>query len=580
MQGYKMTAKTPGAKAFFLLLATSFLLQTPYAALAEDATNSANVNLTRDKLPDLPQEEQAEEIDWLHAVNNLSKESEAGKVEEEPKLSSTAGREAATTMPPPVAAAPVDLNKAAQTPNEESSNEVIAAAGDGQIGGRIVADPNEAPSVIEDLTRQILLKVIALEKFNLNYKLNVGKQDRWKGWRYAAFNEVNGALGLTGGIISVYNRGIHAHRSKEVKTYVQEDANWIPMIGCIIGASAAAIEFGINEFHDYQAYKKGFSPGKAKEHVNSLKNDINRLIAEREALVKIEQSAPLLTGRVEIDNLEGKVLEDLRDQSLLEYQRFHLSARRLLAFQQMQYFFDFASNVTNAIGYDFAYLSLHRHRRVWNGRAGTLFDVSGALTMFGPITSRVFAKGVSEFHRHYTRNTIREAELKECAILERDEKALDAACKNGKFSMDVVSKVVDRTAHYEEQNKNFQNELQAASKELNRAKLVATQNVGAGLYKGASKVASGILFQAAGYPRRYNGTTQTAGRVTNHLLLAASIVGVPATSFAMLDTLRIQVQGERNRMKLSKDGKLPGQLIKARLTQLDAMEAKLGGAAK
>lgn len=558
-------------RVLVLLLASSFCIDMPYASA--DTTNDAEPTeiLSQDNLPDLPPKE---ETAWLHGINNEVKEAEPEEIELSPKPSTETGAQAATMIPAPIAGP--KLSSSGQAIEDETQK--LAQAGDGPtVNGRIVSDPEQAPGAIEELTRQILLKEIALEKFNLNYKMNAAKQGRWKGWRYALANETSAALGIAGGIITADERGSHLHRSDKVKNYVQERANWISMIGTIIAGSAAIMEFGINEYHEYEAYTKGFSPGKAREHVNSLKNDINRLLAERAALVKIEHAAPMLTGRCEVDDLEGKVLADLRDQSLLEYQRFHVAARRLLAFQQCQYFFDLSKNTTNSIGYAFAYLAVHRRRRPWNYRAGVMFNVCGALTMGGPIASRLFAKGVSEYHRHYTRDTVKEAEAKECSILEQDQKALDAICKSGKFTQDVLAQKVERTAIYGDQSKIFQDEVMGAQKDLNKAKLVATQNVGAGLYVGGSKLASGILFTIPGFYRLYNGKTQTAGRVTNHLLFASGMVGLQASSFALLDTLRIQVAGELNRHKLASQGKLPGQLIKARLAQLDALEAKLSG---
>ncbi len=445
------------------------------------------------------------------------------------------------------------------------------------VNGRIepsTSDPSVASNRIEELTKQAMLKIIELERFNLNYKANAAKQGRWKGWRYSLFNEIDGSLALTGGIISIHNRGSHLHSSNKVKTYIQEDANIFPMIGSIIGASAAAMEFGINEYHEYQAFRNGYSPGRARIKVASLRAEIDKILTDRESLVSVEKTATTETGW-EIDSLEGRVLKDLRDQALLEFQRYHIGARRLMAFQQSQYFFDFAKNVTNAIGCEFAYLSLHRGRRVWNGRAGTLFDVSGAITMGGPIVSRAIGKLAGEYHKQYIKESIGEAEAKECAILERDQKELESYCRSNKVSMDVVGKVVDRSASYGDQSKIFQDEIQSSSKQLDKAKLVATQNIGAGLYKGGSKLASGILFNACGYPQLYNSKTQTATRVTNHLLFSASVVGLPATAFAMADTLRIQVTGELNRKKLAAKGELPVQLIKKRLAQLDELEAKL-----
>lgn len=458
-------------------------------------------------------------------------------------------------------------------PLSGTSTEKIAQATDGST--RINGDPNSASSAVDNLTKQILLKHIALEKFNMRYRLNAAKQGRWKGWRYAAASEANAGLGLAGGIVSVYNRGIHVHRADQVKRQMQKKANIIPMIGNIIGCAAASNEFMVNEYHEWGAWRKGFSAGQARKFVATTKTDIDRLMQQRDALIRLEESAPLLAPEAELHKLEGRVLTDLLDQSLLEFQRFHLNARSTMAFQQMQYFFDLAKNATGAIGYDFAWLSLHRRRRVWNYRAGVMFAISGGLTMGGPIVSRGFAKLVTEYHKHTLKDTIEDRETKEVAKLEASQKALNDYVKSGRVPDRCASQSLPRVAVYGDHSKYFQDQYTAAQKQQAKAKLVATQNIGAGLYVGGSKVASGVLFIVPGYLQLYNTNTKTATRITNSDLLAAGIIGLPASTFQILDTLRIQVRGEIDRHKSAKQGKLPGQLIQARLKQLDDMEAAI-----
>jgi hypothetical protein len=214
--------------------------------------------------------------------------------------------------------------------------------------------PDQAQERIDELTKQILLKEIALERYNLHYTMEVARQGRWKGWRYAGLQEVNAGMGLTGAIISTAYRGARLNDSAKVKPCIQESANYIPEIGSYIGAGAAVLEFGINGYHDLIARRHGYSPAAAMRTVSGLKNDIDRMMAEREALTKIEAGGSNYALHAEIDAAEGKVLRDLRDQGLQEFERFHIGARRLLAFQQMQYFFDFAKtppmvSVTNLL---------------------------------------------------------------------------------------------------------------------------------------------------------------------------------------------------------------------------------------
>ena len=435
-----------------------------------------------------------------------------------------------------------------------------------------LAAASPASLSLDQLNRQILLKEIALEKFNLNYRLNVARQARWKGLRYAFFQEANNGCGIAGGIIGTIERGRHIKYSSKVRAAIQQQANFIPMIGSIVGASAAALEFSINEFHEYQAWRKGFSPRRAIAHVNSLNAEMNQLFAQRDALLQAEGYGP---GTAEF--LEGKVLKDLRDLSLMEYQRFHLGARRTLAFQQCQYFFDFAKNTTNALGAEFAFLALHRRDRIWNFRAGILYDIAGGLTVAGPIVSRGYAKLVSEYHRRGLHDTMKDVETKEISLLKADQEALEAVAHNKQAPVvNSLEPSVDRLAAYGDRAQIFQNAFDSASAEREKARLTATQNVAAGIYVGGSKIASGTLFTILGH-KRYRSKTQTAGRVTNHLLFTSGVIGLQACAVSFVDTLRIQIQGEINRRKLVKAHKLPNEIIKARLAQLDDLERKLQG---
>jgi hypothetical protein len=448
------------------------------------------------------------------------------------------------------------------------------------LNATITNDPFVAKGRADELTRQIMLKLVELERFNLHYKQEVAKQGRWKGWRYAGWQEVNGGLNLAGGIISVGERGSHlrangGHVAGSIHTSVQENSNILGLAGSSVGALAALGELGINEYHDLEARHHGFGPGAARDHVNSLRVDMDRMLAERTANIAVERSAPNLQGHATVDDAEGKILTDLRDQSLLEFERFHIGARRLLAFQQSQYFFDFAKYTTNAIGFEFAFLALHKHHRHWNSRAGTLFDVSGAIYMFGPLVSRYIGKAVAEGHKRYIRGAVQEAEASKVDDLVRDKAHLDNLCAAAQTTEDASS-AITRANIYGDQSKVFQDELQSSSKERNKAKLTATQNIGAGLFVGSCKLASGVLFNVVGGNQNYRSTTNRAGRVTNANLFTGSVINLPATAFSMLDTLRIQVQGEVNRKKLLDVGMYPPQLIHARLAQLDDIERRLG----
>ncbi|HEY9678794.1 MAG TPA: hypothetical protein V6C76_12345 [Drouetiella sp.] len=484
-----------------------------------------------------------------------------------PTTTATATSATATTLP--------------TTTTSTTTTATMPDSSDTILRGGVSSDPVVAGRQVEELTRQILLKLIEMERFNLHYTLETAKQGRWKGWRYAFFQEINSGCNLAGSIISTGERGSHLRNSANVSRVVQQRANIVPMIGSIVGACAAALEFGINEYHDVVARSKGFAPRAARLHITALKKEVDGMLAQREELLRIEQSSPALTGRAEIDAAEGKVLRDLRDESVMEFERFQIGARKIFAFQQSQYLLDCTKYTLNAIGSYFAYKSLHARDRRWNGRAGVMWDISGPLTMFAPIISRAVAKAVGEGHKAALRRGLtKDAHEITIAKLDADRALLDQLCRNTTIAHEKVETAVTRAAMYEDTEKKYSTEITNSQKSAAKARTTATQNIGAGMYVGASRLASGILFTIPGFGDNWNKKTARANRVTNTNLFAAAVVGIPANTFSMLDTMRIQVQGEVTRHRLKKSGMLPSQIANGRLKQLDDMQARLGGSVR
>ena len=112
---------------------------------------------------------------------------------------------------------------------------------------------------------------------------------------------------------------------------------------------------------------------------------------------------------------------------------------------------------------------------------------------------------------------------------------------------------------------------------MNKSKRIATQNIAAGAFVGGTKVASGILFMIPGFNPRFNTSGHRADRATNSNLFTSSLISLPASTFAIIDTLRINVQGEITRQKLRKQGLHPDALARKRLEELDALEKLVKG---
>jgi hypothetical protein len=458
------------------------------------------------------------------------------------------------------------------TPIVAQSSAVDQSRFNGRIG---TVDPDTSVGRVDELTRQILIKEIELEKFNLHYKRETTKQGRWKGLRYAAFQEANFGLNLTNGIISTGERGQHLTNPAHVSANRVGVANIIGMTGSWIGAGGAGLELAILGYHDLQARREGYSPAEARKHVLELRAQIDNLLAERDAMISIESSAPLLQGHAEIDAAEGKVLTDVRNLTLFEYARFHQGSARYLAFQQALYSFDFAKFTCSALGSLFAYMALHKHDRLWNTRAGIMFEVSGALIVATPYASRGIGLLAAKIQKHKVSPVSKGLENMEVSKLEADKLALDTLCQ---AHADQAKKSIDRAYIYSVADKSFQDQLHQNLREQRAGRMVGTQNYLSGTFVGGTKIASGVLFNVVG--REDNKHTLHDDRVTNYNLFAAAILATTGSGVALLDTARIQIYSEINRHRMAKQGLLPGQIINARLAQLDDMEHHLSAPAQ
>ncbi|HEY9772343.1 MAG TPA: hypothetical protein V6C81_00885 [Planktothrix sp.] len=426
----------------------------------------------------------------------------------------------------------------------------------------VTIDQNAA---IERLTRNILLNEIKLEKFNLHFRIESAKQGRWKGLRFFSLQEINSGCTEGGLITGVAERGahIHARQSRGLsENVITNGSNLPPGIGQVIGAGADGIELGLNGYHKLQASKHGFSAAQARTYVRDSLNNIDAEIAARDKL--IEEHPDELT---EMRKLESVVLNDHRNLPLAEFEDALLYARSRIAQQQAFYFLDIFKNATGASGNLMGFKALSDHRRYYNVSAGLLSTISGGLIMIDPILSRLCSSAVSKIQQRnlskYQLNSLQVDTFRTEAHLN----ALREYCRSHKTSNDPrIASVLGRVWAYDETGQQFARHFDRNAQALIRGDRIAIQNMGSGLFVGASKIGTGVpLMIAASYERP----------VANSLIFAGNVSYLTGTTYSLLDNARIQYKREIDNHRLSAQHELPSQLVRARLARLEEMERKL-----
>ncbi|MCW5821881.1 MAG: hypothetical protein KIT34_03710 [Cyanobacteria bacterium TGS_CYA1] len=420
---------------------------------------------------------------------------------------------------------------------------------------------------VENNTRQILLKLIELEKFNLNYHANVAKQGRWKGWRYFITQEGNNLISLGGCTTGMVERVSKFNSNRRLHRNTLETGNALAMAGQLTGAGGSSVEFLINGYHEIEARRKGYGPKAAKEKVLAIRNDIDTLLLERQKLMNNLQSVCTDTKYIALARAEEPVLIDIRDISLDEFKQFHLHLRRALAFQQSLYLGDVARNVVGAFGNRQGWRANKTGNRTSNTCAGILFEISGVITMLNPLVSRGVGKLAEKYEARRIRpcmDGVNPADVEKLAAdLERVRLIANSP------ELERADLPLIRSAMYSQHEVGVRKQIHIEEAQERAGVLTAAENVFSGTLIGSTKIASGVLFHIAGL-KYYNNN-----RETNIFLGVAGIVGAVGLTYGTAETARIQIKRELQYQRAKKKHELPGQIMKDRMAKLEEMEKSL-----
>jgi hypothetical protein len=436
-------------------------------------------------------------------------------------------------------------------------------------------------SQVELISKDILHDEVALERYNLNFRVNAAKQGRWKGWRFFVGQE--GQLICTGTALIVYvsDSFDHIHPEQQAGQSKNIRANGgvitaVPGNGLAMGADM--LELGINLGHSAAARRHGYGFTQARETATKLVSGIDKKLIERENLIKQEPADDKEVA--EMQELEGKVLSDFRDMATAEFERYYASASKTLAQQNSFYILDATVNKTvglisavfgceDILGY--AYKGeAHQARPGFDIVTGVTGLVAGTFTIANPILSRIYAKEVEKHAKKSMEQHGLPTVWENGDKLVADWGRLSNFCKNHQVGdRPQLSAMVQRMDVYNANEKFCVDELQRNARALRRGNRTAVQNMGMATLVGSSKIAQATLQTVAGANYFHDNTRRFT------LFSTGGLVYLPSVWLAVLDNVRIQGTNEMRRARLKKEGTLPGQIIKRRMDELSVVEKKI-----
>lgn len=446
---------------------------------------------------------------------------------------------------------------------------------------------------IDDLTREILLKELELERFNIHFRQE-NSQGRWRGLRYFAWQEANAASSMSGLIVQFYARqsainhstisattstiNVGGSQQQVVTGFVKRPASInvrtlkrsiVPQIvGPFLGLTGSTIELGVNAYRGVQAHKNGLDCRTSLSWISKQQAEVESLLERRERL--ISSCKDLSERHRQLTLAEGTLLRDMLNMSLNEYVRFYVYIKRFNTTQNGLYLIDIAKNATgaanNIIGVNAA--QARSARLALPG--GIVNLVSAGLSLANPIVPIGFGKLSEIRSRRATRNIISSDENNTYNKLMADYAAFDRLIKESSSTeISAIDRAFERSEVYEERCRLFTKELQRASRETRAATRIATQNLVSGEIIGCTKLTQAVVDTMCAH--RYHNNRRAALPLAN----GGTIANISGNGLALTDNLRIQIRAELDRARLKKQRQLPSQLLEDRLQSINELEKQL-----
>lgn len=413
------------------------------------------------------------------------------------------------------------------------------------------------------LTKQILLAGIELERFSLNFRLESAKQPRFRNLRYFLTQETAAATGLGFEIAFVEQANKGRRRPLQVSKPVLHGALTTAMTGAIIGGSGSALELSSNVLQAIKNKRHGFDFKTANKFVVAKLKEIDQLLAQRDALVAAHPEHPGHEGAI----LEGKILKELRNCFITEYSDFNADTKGYITYQNLFYLLNASYSAIQAAGAWCGYRGVTKPK--YNGPANVLFVVSGAMAMVTPILSTAAGK--------YARKHAYESLEKQIGEKPKfDEGAFAVQGKELREILKTTNGMVissmpgtDRLAMYTDSATLFKKQLDSETTIMRRNEKVALQNNLLAPVIGAQLMTQGIFGCIGSY--RYN----LRPRKQLSMFYRGAIVGTVGTSMATVGNAVSLLSTLSYEHRLSKENKMPAQLIKARLEHLEEVEKEV-----
>jgi hypothetical protein len=411
-----------------------------------------------------------------------------------------------------------------------------------------------------DLTKKILLSGIELERYSLKFRLDNGKQPKFRKLRYFLAQESGASCGLAFEIVGVEQFGKGRRRPLEVSKPALHGALATVTTGSIIAGSGSCLEFGSNFLQTMKNRWHGNDHRAARKFVVAKLKQIDQLLAQRQALVAANTESESYERAV----IEGKILRDMRNCFINEFSHFYADTKGYTAFQNTFFLLNAAYNAVGAAGGGVAYKAVDVPK--YNGPANILFTVSGAMASVSPLISTAVSKVVRKQAEHSLARELHEKPNFDSTAFAAHCKQLQELAPESEGRLIPSLPATQRLAMYTQSDQLFAKQLESETTTMRKLNKIALQTSILGPAIGGQLMTQGIL-GTIGY---YKYTLEPRKQINRYY--QGAVVGTVGTSMAVVGNAAWLLSSISYEHRLAKEKRLPAQLINARLDHLDDLE--------
>ncbi len=413
---------------------------------------------------------------------------------------------------------------------------------------------------IISIDRTLLLELIKLARFNIQFHQEANRHQKWRALTYATGRETGTAVSFASSLVDLQQRVRGLEDPALISRNALRNVVTTSLVGNAISGSASGLELAQNTWVMLEAHKQGYSPKASVDFVKNIVGTTDTLFDERERAVA---AYPLQLQRERrVYELDGILIRRIRQQLLSEFRTWSCHSRGRAWRENTFYSLDALQNFTRMSA---AIIGLKGFSQPnVGGTAAVSTMVANSVATLNPIVCGLVGLAMRKYQ---LKKLSRELPIERPVVL--DQSLAELKLKGKDMLNESETKLMEEALSLSDKSERFDVVLDRENREIERLRRVAQQQTIAGPLIGLTSMPASILGTIAFYDYRHDRET------TNKLLFAGRISAIAGQSYALIQTPYTMISGMRKNRQLKRRGELPSQLLEERLKNLDRLEAQI-----